>query len=94
MILYIIRRILLTIPTIFVISLITLVIIQLPPDSWLDAHISLLMAEGQQIDEEEIEWQAIRAQGAGGRARRARRHSGRPHPPRCGPTRAVRCRRR
>jgi len=54
MILYIIRRILLTIPTIFVISLITWVIIQLPPGSWLDAHISRLMAEGQQIDEEEI----------------------------------------
>ena len=59
MILYIIRRILLTIPTIFVISLITWVIIQLPPGSWLDAHITRLIAEGQQIDEEQIE--AIKA---------------------------------
>lgn len=51
---YILRRILLTIPTIAVISLISFVIIQLPPGSWLDAHISRLMAEGQQVDEEQI----------------------------------------
>jgi peptide/nickel transport system permease protein len=54
MIQYILRRILLTIPTILVISLISFVIIQLPPGSWLDTHIARLMAEGQAIEEEEI----------------------------------------
>jgi peptide/nickel transport system permease protein len=51
---YILRRIMLTLPTIAVISLISFVIIQLPPGSWLDAHISRLMAEGTQISDEEI----------------------------------------
>ena len=55
MIQYIFRRIMLTIPTILVISVITWVIIQLPPGSWLDSHIARLIAEGQQISEEEVE---------------------------------------
>jgi peptide/nickel transport system permease protein len=59
MVQYIFRRFMLTIPTILVISVITWVIIQLPPGSWLDAHISRLIAEGQQISDEEVE--AIKA---------------------------------
>ena len=54
MILYILKRILLTIPTILVISLISFVIIQLPPGSWLDTHVARLMEQGEQIDEAEI----------------------------------------
>jgi peptide/nickel transport system permease protein len=54
MIQYILKRIVLTIPTIFVISLITWIIIQLPPGSWLDTHVSRLMEQGEQIGPEEI----------------------------------------
>jgi len=54
MILYILKRILLTIPTIVVISLISFVIIQLPPGSWLDSHIAYLMSTGEQITEADI----------------------------------------
>ena len=54
MILYILKRILLTIPTIMVISLISFTIIQLPPGSWLDTHVARLMEQGEQIDEAEI----------------------------------------
>ncbi len=57
---YIVRRILLTIPTILAISLIAFIIIQLPPGSWLDAHIAQLMEQGEDLSEEEI--QAIKAQ--------------------------------
>ena len=54
MIQYILKRLVLTLPTILVISLITWVIIQLPPGSWLDTHIARLMEQGEQIGEEEI----------------------------------------
>jgi len=60
MIPYILKRIALTIPTIVVISIIAFVIIQLPPGSWLDAHVSRLMEQGENLDESEIE--AIKAQ--------------------------------
>ena len=52
---YILRRILLTIPTILVISLISFIIIQLPPGSWLDTHIARLMETGETLTEQEIE---------------------------------------
>jgi len=55
MILYILRRILLTIPTIVVISLISFAIIQLPPGSWLDTHVARLMETGESLTDEEIE---------------------------------------
>ena len=54
MIQYILKRLVLTLPTILVISLITWVIIQLPPGSWLDTHIARLMEQGEQIGPEEI----------------------------------------
>jgi peptide/nickel transport system permease protein len=54
MIQYIAKRILLTIPTILVISLISFIIIQLPPGSWLDTHIARLMETGETISEEEV----------------------------------------
>ena len=55
MIAYIFRRVLLTIPTILVISLISFIIIQLPPGSWLDTHIARLMETGETLTEQEIE---------------------------------------
>ena len=48
---YILRRIILTIPTIVVISLISFVIIQLPPGSWLDTHVARLMETGESLTE-------------------------------------------
>jgi peptide/nickel transport system permease protein len=54
-ILYILRRIMLTIPTILVISLISFIIIQLPPGSWLDTHVARLMETGESLTDEEIE---------------------------------------
>jgi peptide/nickel transport system permease protein len=54
MIQYIIKRVLLTIPTIMVISLISFIIIQLPPGSWLDTHVNRLMEQGEDITEAEI----------------------------------------
>jgi peptide/nickel transport system permease protein len=51
---YILRRIVLTIPTLLVITLITWIIIQLPPGSWLDTHVARLMEQGEQIGPEEI----------------------------------------
>ena len=54
MIFYIFRRILLTIPTIVVISIIAFVIIQLPPGSWLDTHIARRMSVGESLTDEEI----------------------------------------
>jgi peptide/nickel transport system permease protein len=52
---YILRRIVLTIPTILVISLISFVIIQLPPGSWLDTHVARLMETGESLTEEQIQ---------------------------------------
>ena len=54
MIWYIFRRVLLTIPTIVVISIIAFVIIQLPPGSWLDTHIARRMSVGESLTDEEI----------------------------------------
>jgi peptide/nickel transport system permease protein len=54
-ILYIFRRVMLTIPTILVISLISFIIIQLPPGSWLDTHVARLMETGESLTDEEIQ---------------------------------------
>ena len=59
MIPYILRRVALTVPTILVISLISFVLIQLPPGDWLSTHVARLMEQGESLDESEIE--AIRA---------------------------------
>jgi peptide/nickel transport system permease protein len=45
----------LTIPTILVISLISFIIIQLPPGSWLDTHVARLMETGESLTDEEIQ---------------------------------------
>lgn len=54
MIQYIARRILLMIPTLFVISLISFAIIQLPPGDFLSAYVAQLRMQGENIDEAQI----------------------------------------
>lgn len=52
---YILRRIGIMIPTLFVISIITFIIIQLPPGDFLSSYASSLRAQGEVIDEDELE---------------------------------------
>lgn len=55
MIQYILRRILLTIPTIVAISIISFILIQLPPGDWLSTHIARLAETGETLAEEQIQ---------------------------------------
>lgn len=52
---YTIRRLLTIIPTVFVISLISFVIIQLPPGDYLTTYMANLVASGHEIDQAEID---------------------------------------
>ena len=54
MLLYIIRRVLFMIPTLIVISIISFVIIQLPPGDFLTSYAAQLRAQGEQVDEAQI----------------------------------------
>jgi peptide/nickel transport system permease protein len=47
---FILRRILLIIPTFFVISFVTFVVIQLPPSDYAETYVSNLLAQGDNID--------------------------------------------
>lgn len=51
---YIIRRVLSMIPTLLVISIITFVLIQLPPGDFLSSQLQQLQQQGEQITEERI----------------------------------------
>ena len=51
---YIIRRILIMIPTLAVISVLVFTIIQLPPGDIITSRLQELQAEGQDISEEQI----------------------------------------
>ena len=53
---YILRRILLMIPTLVAISIIVFVIIQLPPGDYLESHIAELKSQGESIDPQKIEF--------------------------------------
>jgi peptide/nickel transport system permease protein len=55
MIAYIIRRILLMIPTLIAISIISFIIIQLPPGDFLTTYVSQLSASGETVDQAELE---------------------------------------
>jgi peptide/nickel transport system permease protein len=55
MLTYILRRIVLLIPTILVISVISFLIIQLPPGDFLTAQIAVLQNQGQLVDESVIQ---------------------------------------
>ncbi|HET9912264.1 MAG TPA: ABC transporter permease, partial [Anaerolineales bacterium] len=52
---YILRRIGMMIPTLFIISVITFIIIQLPPGDFLTSYAASLRSQGDMIDEAEIE---------------------------------------
>jgi peptide/nickel transport system permease protein len=54
MFLYIVRRILLTIPTLFIISIISFILIQLPPGDFLTSYSATLASMGEQISGEMI----------------------------------------
>jgi peptide/nickel transport system permease protein len=53
---YFIRRVLVMIPTLLVISLVVFVIIQLPPGDYLETMISELRAQGENVDPAKIEF--------------------------------------
>lgn len=52
---YIIRRILWSIPILFVVSLLAFLIIQAPPGDFITAHTASLLSDGQEVDYEQIE---------------------------------------
>lgn len=54
MLAYIVRRVLLMIPTLFLISIISFVAIQLPPGDYLTSYVAQLRTMGENIDEEQI----------------------------------------
>ena len=51
---YVVKRILMMIPTLFVISIIVFVIIQLPPGDYLETYIAELQSQGESVDESKI----------------------------------------
>lgn len=51
---YIIQRLLLVIPTVIVISIISFIVIQLPPGDFLSSYIATLEAGGQVVDEAQV----------------------------------------
>ena len=55
MLTFIVRRILIMIPTMLVISILTFIIIQLPPGDYLTSYIAALAESGETVDEEQIE---------------------------------------
>ena len=52
---YIFRRILLMIPVLLVVSIISFIVIQLPPGDYLTSHIAALAEGGDIVDQDEIE---------------------------------------
>ena len=55
MITFILRRLLIMIPTLLCISIITFFIIQLPPGDYLTTYIANLQQTGEQADEAQVE---------------------------------------
>ncbi|TVR51740.1 MAG: ABC transporter permease, partial [Spirochaetaceae bacterium] len=55
MLAYIVRRFLIIIPLLVLISIIVFIVIQLPPGDYLTTYISSLRASGVELDEREIE---------------------------------------
>ncbi|MBN1878185.1 MAG: ABC transporter permease, partial [Anaerolineae bacterium] len=52
---YILRRIMLLIPTLIGITIVAFVIIELPPGDYLTAHVMNLAAGGDVVDQEQLE---------------------------------------
>ena len=53
---YVIRRILIMIPTLLAISLIVFIIIELPPGDYLESYVAELQAQGESVDPQEIQF--------------------------------------
>ncbi len=53
---YIVRRLLLMIPTLIAISVIVFIIIQLPPGDYLESHIAELRSQGESVDQQRIDF--------------------------------------
>ncbi len=53
MFLYIIRRVIMLIPIIFLISIVSFVVIELPPGDWVSNYINNLRTSGIELQEEE-----------------------------------------
>jgi peptide/nickel transport system permease protein len=51
---YILRRVGIMIPTLFIISIISFIVIQLPPGDFLSSYVMTLRSQGDQIEEEQI----------------------------------------
>jgi peptide/nickel transport system permease protein len=51
---FILRRILIMIPTLFAITVIAFIIIELPPGDFMDSYISTLLEQGAAVDEAEV----------------------------------------
>lgn len=56
MFLYIIRRVLLMIPTLFITSVLVFTIIELPPGDYFESYVAELMAQGEKVDTAQIEF--------------------------------------
>jgi peptide/nickel transport system permease protein len=54
MLVYIMRRVLLMIPTLLIISIISFAVIQLPPGDYLSSYVATLRAQGDIVDEQEL----------------------------------------
>ena len=52
---YVVRRVLIMIPTLLVISILVFLIIQLPPGDFLSSYVAGLRAEGEELDRAQIE---------------------------------------
>ena len=52
---FIIRRLLLMIPTLLAVSVISFIIIQAPPGDFIDSYVAALKARGQMVDPAQIE---------------------------------------
>ena len=56
MIAYILRRVLLMVPTLIAISVIVFTIIELPPGDYLESYVAELQSQGESVDPQEIEF--------------------------------------
>jgi peptide/nickel transport system permease protein len=54
MLAFILRRLLLVIPTLVAVSIVTFIVLQLPPGDFLDSYIAALQAQGEKVDEAAI----------------------------------------
>ena len=53
---YVVKRVLLMIPTLIAVSIIVFTIIQLPPGNYLESYIAELQAQGETVDQQKIEF--------------------------------------